>query len=219
MRFKGYQSYVWVYIIGTVLTLINGLIFQNTYLSIFSLVMLYGILFYKGLHILMCYKKTEHRYQRVQREAFAQKYRTFRIRVALFWLAFVALCIIGKFVLQMDKLYFYSCTFFFLVLDRLFVNVGCLLRKFSDLKGKTVLCCCGCPCRGWDLMMIHTPLLFALHRQDMVENVLICLSTVLAICSLIAWERGKYALVEVRNKCAKSCNLDLCREHLPTVRS
>lgn len=199
-----------------VLTLVNGFMVHSVYLSAFCLAVLYGILYYKGIYILVRYKKIEHRYLKSDKQRFHQKYRPFRIRVALFWAAFIVLCIIGKFVFQIDKLYFYSCTFFFLVLDRLFVNVGCLLRIFSDFKGEMVLCCCGCPCRGWDLMMIHTPLLFALHPQSVVENVLICLSVILAIISFVCWEKEKYSLMDVRKRCAKSCNLNLCREHLPS---
>lgn len=217
MKSKSYPWYMWVYAVGTIVTLINCRFFQNTILFHLSLVVLYGILFYKGIHILHCYRHSQHRYSPIDKADFAQTYRPFRIRVSLFWLAFIALCVVAKWVVSIDAAYFYSCTYFFLLLDRLFVNVGCLLQKFSDMHPKVIQCCCGCPCRGWDLMMIHTPLLFALQSQAIVENSLICLSSALAAIALYWWEKTKYSLVEVRGKCANACNLTLCREHRPTL--
>lgn len=213
VKFRQYEYYRWVYIIGTVLTFVNCTFVQNVYVTRLSLLVLYGILSYKGIHILMRYRKIENKFEKADKVAFGETYHPFRFRVAMFWLAFVVLCVLGKFVVKIDHRYFYCCTYFFLLLDRLFVNVGCLLRKFSDPKGDMVICCCGCPCRGWDLMMIHTPLLFALHQQGMMENTCICLSSVIAMISMVCWEKQKYSLVEVRKKCIKACNLTLCREN------
>lgn len=214
MKFKQYRYYRWVYLMGSILVLVNGVLLQNMYITNFYLTLLFCILFYKSVHILIRYQKVEAKaYPRIEQTEFIKKYKTFRIRVLLFWLAFVVLCVVGKFVAQIEHWYFYCCTYFFLLLDRLFVNVVCLLRKFSDHKGEVVLCCCGCPCRGWDLMMIHTPLLFALQKQGGVENILICLASILAVISIICWEKKKYSLVEIKRKCKKSCDLQLCREN------
>ncbi len=214
MRFTQYKNYIWVYLLGTILILLNCVIGSNMYVYYACLGVLYCILFYKGIHILFCYKQTEMlQYQASNKSDFHEKYVGFRIKVLAFWLAFVGLCILGKFVVKMDHQYFYGCTFFFLLLDRWFVNEGCLLQKFSDPQKEVVLCCCGCPCRGWDLLMIHTPLLFAINHQSSVENLLICLSSLLAVISILCWEKEKYKLVEVREKCVKSCDLNLCREH------
>lgn len=213
MNFCKYQHYIWVYVLGTALTLGNGLFLQNALLTHLSLALLYGILFYKGVYILLRYQKTANCHQPMDRGAFSKTYHRFRLRVVLFWLAFIALCFLGKFIFLVERIYFYSCTFFFLFLDRWFVNAVCLLQKFSDPKGLVVLCCCGCPCRGWDLMMIHTPLLFALQMQGGVENILILLSSLLAVLSLVCWEMQKYHLVELKPKCPTACDLKLCREH------
>ncbi len=213
MKTRGYQSYIWVYILGTALTLANGLFWHSELLFHLSLTLLYCILFYKGVHILLCYSKTAKIQPTLSRVIFHKTYRTFRLRVALFWLAFIGLCILGKYVLHVATQYFYSCTFFFLFLDRIFVNKLCLLQKFCDPKGAIVPCCCGCPCRGWDLMMIHTPLLFALKLSWSLESLLVILSSILALFSLVQWEIQKYHLVELRKKCAKPCDLKLCMEH------
>lgn len=213
-RYKQYRYYIWIYVAGAVLTFANSMWIQSKFLFYPCLVVLYGILFYKGIAIFMHYKNARLRnYCSIDKKEFSDKYRWFRIKVALFWLAFIILCLVGRLVFEIDYQYFYSCTYFFLALDRWFVNEGCLLRKFSDFKNKTVKCCCGCPCRGWDLSMIHTPLLFAISAQSIAEDVLICVSSILAVISLINWERAKYRLVEVRAKCPKVCNLSLCREN------
>lgn len=177
------------------------------------LLVLFFILTYKGIHILIRYKKTETKYPKQQKQEFNKKYTQFRIRVALFWLAFIALCILGKFVFHLMSWCYFCCTYVFLITDRLFINVGCLLQNFSDPKKKVVICCCGCPCRGWDLLMINTPLLFALNCHELIQNIFIIISTILAVVTMIFWEKGKYHLVEVRKKCKKPCNLSLCREH------
>lgn len=212
-KFKENLYYLWIYAVGTVLTFVNYMFIRSQYLSDFCLFILFCILFYKSTHILMCYKKSEHKYKKLDKRVFVAKYRQFRCRVASFWLAFVVLCILGKIFIQIEYYYFYSCTYFFLLIDRLFVNFGCLLQKFSNTKNKIVVCCCGCPCRGWDLMMIHTPLLFALNRQHVIECVLICASSALAVISMVYWESGKYHLVEEKPKCPKVCNLSKCREY------
>lgn len=213
IKLKEYRYYIWVYILGAVLTFCNTMFWQNGSISTISLLVLYCILFYKGIHILVCYKRTEDKEKRYAKASFGEKYSLFRMRVAMFWLAFIALCVLGKFELKLDTGYFYSCTFFFLLLDRLFVNVGCLLRKCSDPKGEMVRCCCSCPCRGWDLMMIHTPLLFALQKGSVEENIFISLASVLALISFVCWETEKYYLVEEKEKCPKACDLRLCKEH------
>ncbi len=213
MKIRKYQQYIWVYVLGTGLTFVNTQFLHDSALSKFCLVVLYGILFYKGMHILRCYQQTETLHTSMDKEVFTKTYHVFRMRIALFWLAFVGLCFVGKFIFHIARGYFYCCTFFFLFLDRWFVNVICLLQKLSDPKGTMVLCCCGCPCRGWDLMMIHTPLLFALQNQGGIKNALILLSSMLAALSLLCWEIHKYHLVEVRQKCLTSCDLTLCREH------
>lgn len=215
MSILRYQQYRWVYILGAGVTFVNALFLHNALLSTVSLVVLYGILFYKGIHILRCYRQTNRQHASMDKAVFTKTYRVFRVRVALFWLAFIALCVTGKFIFHMARGYFYCCTFFFLFLDRWFVNVICLLQKLSDPRGTVVLCCCGCPCRGWDLMMIHTPLLFALEHQNMLENALILLSSALAVASFFCWETHKYHLVEVRKKCPVACDLQLCKEHHP----
>lgn len=213
-KFRQYKYYMWIYIIGTILTLVSSLVIQNANLLYGCLFVLYCILFYKGVHILYCYKKAKEKaYQSFDKKKFSETYNIFRLKVALFWLAFIVLCIIGKFVIKIDYHYFYICTYFFLALDRVFVNVGCLLQMCSDPSRKIVKCCCGCPCRGWDLLMIHTPLLFALNNQNMIENLFIILSSILAVLTIIGWEKEKYFLVEVRKKCVKTCDLNLCREH------
>lgn len=214
-KFNQYQNYTWVYLIGAVLTLVNGIWFQNAYLMYACLFLLYCILFYKSLHILVAYRQAANKgYQKVDAKAFAATYNPFRLRVSLFWLAFILLCFFSKFVLQLDDYYFYSGTFFFLLLDRWFINIKCLLRLFSDPKKKIVQCCCGCPCRGWDLMMIHTPLLFALEYQAVLENAFVAVSSIIAAVSLLCWEKAKYSLVVVKTQCATPCNLTLCRENL-----
>ncbi|WP_317855544.1 hypothetical protein [Chakrabartyella piscis] len=213
-KFREYRYYRWVYVMGTICTFVNGMWLHNTQLFYLSLVVLYCILFYKGIHRIISYQKAEEKnYPSVTKKEFAKKYQPFRIKVFLFWLAFIVLCTVGKFVAQIEHWYFYSCTFFFLFLDRFFVNVYCLLRKFSDPKGEDVICCCGCPCRGWDLLMIHTPLLFALEPQMILENRVIYISSGIAFLSILYWEKSKYALVEVKKMCAKACNLSLCREN------
>ncbi|MFI3169450.1 MAG: hypothetical protein R3Y06_05875 [Faecalibacterium sp.] len=216
IKVKSYQSYTWIYALGAVLTLVNGLLLQNKYISKICLFVLYLILFYKSVQILIHYNRTEKKqYQSIDKKQFANRYSPFRLRVLLFWLAFAALCVVAKFAMALEYHYFYSCTYFFLLLDRLFINVGCPLRFFSDPQKETVLCCCGCPCRGWDLLMIHTPLLFALHAQALVQNSVIMLSSALAAISFLCWENAKYRLVENRKKCPTSCNLSLCKENRP----
>lgn len=214
MKIRKYPYYQWVYMLGAVLTLINGIKLHNVSVSICSLVMLYGILLYKSIHILRCYKRTGSVHPSMRRREFTKTYGLFRLRVALFWLAFIVLCLLGKLMFKINHHYFYGCTFFFLCLDRWFVNGICLLQKFSDPRGKTVICCCSCPCRGWDLMMIHTPLLFALEPQWSLENGMIILSSTLGLISLICWESNKFHLMDVRPKCPTSCDLKLCRERL-----
>ncbi|MFI3212345.1 MAG: hypothetical protein R3Y24_03300 [Eubacteriales bacterium] len=210
----GLKYYIWVYILGTIFTFINYMFVQSIYISNILLCVLFSILCYKGISICIHYKQARQKnYFSFGRKEFSEKYKGFRIKVLLFWIAFILLCMIGKFVIQLRYQYFYSCTYFFLLLDRVFVNMGCLLQKFSDPRGKVVLCCCGCPCRGWDLLMIHTPLLFALNSENIIENILIGISSVLAVISMVQWEKEKYSLVEVRKKCANTCNLSLCREH------
>ncbi len=214
VKLRQYPWYMWAYLLGTVLTLTNYAFLKNTYIATFCLFALYCVLFYKGVHILISYKRTEQKgYQSVDKKQFAAKYNPFRVKVLLFWLAFVALCIFGKFVARIEHYYFYSCTYFFLLLDRWFINVKCWLRAFSDTKKQVVQCCCGCPCRGWDLMMIHTPLLFALEYQALFENALIAVSSIIAAVSMICWEKAKYSVVEVKKKCPRPCNLSLCREN------
>ncbi len=214
-RFKKCPYYTWVYLTGAVLTFVNGVWLKNVYLAQACLFVLYCILFYKGVHILIAYRRTKQRaYQSIEKSLFAKTYRTFRLRVLGFWLAFAALCVVAKFVLKLNHDYFYCCTYFFLLLDRLFINVRCLLRTFCDPKSKVVLCCCGCPCRGWDLLMIHTPLLFALQYQAVLENALIATSSIVAAVSMFCWEKAKYSVVVAKKKCAGPCNLSLCRENL-----
>lgn len=213
-KFRDFSYYKWVYIAGIIITFLNCMFIHSVQLMKVCLVVLYCILFYKGIEILRRYKKVGKKaYQKIDKRIFDAKYRSFRIKVFLFLFAFIILCMIAKFVVKIDYNYFYSCTFFFLLLDRLFVNTGCLLRIFSDAKN-VVSCCCGCPCRGWDLIMIHTPLMFALNCQCVLENVLIVASSVLAFISFVCWERNKYILVETRERCEKACNLSLCRENL-----
>lgn len=215
MKARGYQSYIWVYILGAILMFANSMFWHNDPLFHLCLLVLHSILFYKGMHIFLCYRRTFNRYPcpEAERRVFTKTYHPFRVRVALFWLAFIVLCIIGKFVLHLERQYFYSCTFLFLFLDRYFVNVVCLLQKFCDPKGSTVLCCCGCPCRGWDLLMIHTPLLFALEFQWATEAIFNLLVSILALFSFLQWETQKYHLVEVRKKCTNACDLKFCKEH------
>lgn len=213
MIFCVFHYYKWVYIFGAILTFSNAMFINNKFLLISCLVIMYCILFFKGIHILKQYKKTRNTNQSIPKKIFDTSYRIFRSRVALFWLAFIVLCYLGKFVFQISHQYFYCLTFFFLFLDKFFVNVVCLLQKFSDPTGKIVLCCCGCPCRGWDMMLIHTPLLFALNQDSLIQNLMIIISSILAVLSLIQWEIHKYHLVEIRPKCSYSCDLKLCREH------
>ncbi len=214
VKFKKYQNYTWVYLIGAVLSLANGLFFQNKTTASACLLLLYCILFYKSAQVLIASRRAAAKaYPRAAAHDFAQKYNPFRLRVLLFWLAFALLCVIGKFVWQLESYYFYSCTFFFLLLDRWFINIKCLLRLFCDPRKKIVECCCGCPCRGWDLMMIHTPLLFALQYQAVLENAFVAVSSIIAAVSLVCWEKAKYSLVVVKAQCATPCNLSLCREN------
>ncbi len=211
MKFCVFRYYKWIYLAGSALTLLASILLNNLLLAI-CLVLMYSILFFKSLNILYLYRKTSKKHQSIAKKIFDASYRVFRVRVALFWLAFSCLCALGKFVFEIGSHYFYWISFFFLFLDKFFVNVICLLQKFCDPKGTTVLCCCGCPCRGWDLLMIHTPLLFALSQYNPLQNVLIIISSFLALLSLIYWEIHKYHLVVIRPKCAKSCDLKLCRE-------
>lgn len=214
MNFRVFRCYKWVYLLGVMLTLTNAIFLHSAVLLVGSLVGLYCILFYKGVHILKLYRSHDNGHESIPRKLFDKSYRVFRVRVALFWLAFIGLCVLSKFVFHLGCQYFYSCTFFFLFVDKFFVNKICLLQKFSDPTGTMVLCCCGCPCRGWDLMLIHTPLLFALSAQSLLQNSLILFSSIFAVLSFILWEIHKYHLVEVRQKCAIPCDLKLCREYL-----
>lgn len=193
--------------------LANALFWQNNLCFNLCLILLYCIVFYKQIDILRCYRKTKAIKTNVDKQSFDNTYHSFRVKVALFWIAFVVCCIIGKYLLHIKAQYFYSCTFFFLFLDKVFVNMTCLLKKLCDLKGTTVLCCCGCPCRGWDLLMIQTPLLFALDFSLSAYSFLIILSSILAIFTFIQWEKQRYSLVRVMPKCAKSCDLKLCLEY------
>lgn len=214
MRFFAFHYYKWIYILGSIFTFIAAILLNNKYLFIFCLVILYCILFYKAVHIILLYIKTSNIYKSIPKKIFDKSYRFFRIRVALFWLAFIGLCSLGKFIFHIGYQYFYCLTFFFLFVDKFFVNKICLLQKFCDPTEKIVLCCCGCPCRGWDLMLIHTPLLFALNQYSLIQNVFIIVNSILAVISLIYWEIHKYHLIEVRPKCAITCDLKMCREHL-----
>lgn len=214
IKFSEYRCYKWVYIAGALLILLNCLVIDSVHFMKICLFALYSILFYKSVEILQKYQKiNKTAYKKIAKKEFSFKYSSFRLKVFLFWSAFIILCFIAKFWLKIDHNYFYSCTFFFLLLDRLFVNEGCLLRKFSDAK-KTVICCCGCPCRGWDLLMINTPLMFALNNRYAFENIFIWISSILAVISFVSWEKRKYILVVVRKKCLKPCDLSLCRENL-----
>lgn len=112
-KLKQFHYYIWVYIIGAILTFINGKWIQNTFLTYLCLAILYCILFFKGIHILFLYKKaSKKKYPIITKKKFTKQYRPFRMKVFLFILAFLVLCVLGKFVLHLNNYYFYSCTFF-----------------------------------------------------------------------------------------------------------
>lgn len=202
------------YLVFSILTIMNIIYFKVECLFVIMRVILYCILCYKGVKILHRYGMASKKNNPVAvKKEFRVQYRWFRTQVALWWIAFIVICGMVKHIWKLDYNYFFFLSFFLLALDLIFVNVVCLLKVFSDPKAKVVKCCCGCPVRGWDLLMINTPLLFAYNTDIRAENLLTVLVMILAIASFIRWEQSKYYLVEIRNKCKKSCELQLCVEN------
>lgn len=211
LRFKFCTSF---YLLFCVIIVGNEMFWKQEYLSVLCRYVIYVILVYKGVKILgRYYKASKKDYLETPKQEFRNKFRWFRIQVSLWWIAFTIICGVVKFVWNIHYNYYFGLSFLLLATDLLFVNETCLLQIFSDPKAKVVKCCCGCPVRGWDLLMINTPLLFAFNPDRIFENICTICVLILAVISFICWEQSKYILVENKEKCQKSCELRMCIEN------
>lgn len=199
----------------SVLTFANEVLWKHEFLAVCCRVVLYMILFYKGIVIWYRYYKTASKgYVEIEKKAFRKKYRGFRTKVSLWWIAFAVICGVAKHIWMLSCNFYFALAFCLLAVDLIFVKTICLLQLFSDPKAKVVKCCCGCPLRGWDLLMINTPLIFAFRLDNLFEDILTVIAIFLGVVSFIYWEKYKYILVEDRSKCQSCCELKLCREYL-----
>lgn len=213
-KLRNYKVYISFYMVLCILMYLNEKFWEHESIAIICRIILYAILFFKGIKILQRYSRSAKKsLVPAGKTEFASKYRGFRISISFWWIAFIVLCGVVKYIWTVNYNYFFSLSFLLLATDLIFVNYACLLKIFSDPKGKVVTCCCGCPVRGWDLLMINTPLLFAYNTDVPLENIFTGIAMILAISSFFAWEKYKYILVEVRTRCKKSCNLKLCIEN------
>lgn len=215
----GYKICICLYILFFALVVCNQILWNIKIVESLLRIVLYGILLFKGIGIIYRYSKAINKQPGAKqvfvddKKKFTQKYRWFRLQVSLWWIAFTIICGIVKYIWNTDYNYYFGLSFLLLAVDLIFVNYTCLLQIFSDPKAKVVKCCCGCPVRGWDLLMINTPLLFAGNTDVPSENIFTIIAIILAVISFMYWEKNKYTLVEIREKCARSCDLKMCVEY------
>lgn len=202
------------YILLSLLTFINQFFWKIEVLSIILRMIMYGILYYKSIKMLYIYHKAHKKtYPSAVKTEFKERYKWYRTQIILWWAAFAVLCGVSKCVWNLNYNFYFSLAFFLMAVDLIFVHTVCLLQIFSDPKGKVVKCCCGCPVRGWDLVMVVTPFLFAYNTDFILENILTLLTIILSTIVFVYWERYKYFLVEVRKKCNTFCDLKICIEN------
>ncbi len=203
-----------VYILLSLLTFCNQLLWKHEMLATALRVIIYVMLYYKSIKMLYIYNKAAKKeYPSAIKSEFNERYKGYRTQIILWWTGMAVVCGAVKFVWDLDYNYYFSLAFLLLAVDLIFVHSICLLQVFSDPKAKVVKCCCGCPIRGWDLVMVNTPFLFAYNTDNVGENLLTLIAIILSIFTFVYWERYKYFLVEVRRKCDNFCDLKICIEN------
>lgn len=203
-----------VYILLSILTFCNQLILKHEILATILRITIYVMLYYKSIKMLYIYNKAAKKeYPSAIKTEFKERYRWYRTQIILWWAGLAVLCGAAKYIWHIDYNYYFSLSFLLLAVDLIFVHSVCLLQVFSDPKAKVVKCCCGCPVRGWDLVMVNTPFLFAFNTDVVWENFFTLAAIVFSIYTFVYWERYKYFMVEVRNKCKTFCDLKICIEN------
>ncbi len=215
IKLKKYSYNMWVYFILGIVVILNAVIFSDNLISRLGRGILLFILMYREFKILRSYNKIEFVSQsKLEKKEFDKRYRPYRVKVMAIWILFAVLCVAMEALMQVASDIYFSIAFIFFGLDLLFINKLCPLQVLSDPKKEVVVCCCGCPCRGWDILMINTPLFFAIKSDYLYEEILTVIAIIVGIITFIQWERGRYTLVvDKRVKCAKSCNLRQCIEY------
>lgn len=215
MKLKKYTYHMWGYLVLGIIVGVNAICESSEIVDRLGKLLLLGILFYREIKMLCSYKKIPTRNERaIDKGEFVERYRPYRIKVMLIWILFGCLCVAVKLAIQISNGAYFAMAFIFFSLDLVFINHLCLLQVLSDTKKKAVTCCCGCPCRGWDILMINTPLFFAIKSEYMYEEILTIVAIILGFLTFIQWERKKYVLViDKKVKCAEHCNLSRCIEY------
>lgn len=204
-----------IYFVLALIVGVNAIFFSNNHISRIGKGVLWLILIYREIKILHNYRTvSKANLESIDKPEFHKTYRPYRIKVMAIWLIFVGVCIAGKFIENLSADIYFCVALFFFFLDLAFINILCPLKLLSDPKKKAVTCCCGCPCRGWDILMINTPLFFAISSKYLYEEILTIIVILIGIVTFIQWERMKYVLVVNKKiKCAHSCNLSRCIEY------
>lgn len=203
-----------VYIVLSVLTFCNQLLWKHEMLATILRGVIYVMLYYKSIKMLYIYNKAAKKeYPVANKKEFNERYKGYLTQIILWWSGMAVVCGAAKYIWNVNYNFYFSLAFLLLAVDLIFVHSVCLLQVFSDPKGKVVKCCCGCPIRGWDLVMVNTPFLFAYNTDNVGENLLTLIAIILSICTFVYWEKYKYFLVEVRRKCDKFCDLKICIEN------
>lgn len=212
---KKYRYYMWTYFVLAMIVGVNAVFFSLELVTRLGRGILLGILLYREVKMLHSYRGiSTHSEKEIEKSNFTEKYRPYRVKVLLIWILFAVLCIGMELAMKVATDIYFAIALLFFFLDLLFINTICPLQVLSDPKKKAVTCCCGCPCRGWDILMINTPLFFAVNSDYIYENVITMIAIILGIVTFVQWERRKYVLVVDRKvKCAHSCNLSRCIEY------
>ncbi len=178
---------------------LNGLLFALCVLAVIKWVRRihgYGGILQKRRH--QTRKDAKEHY--FSSEPNAKSYFLYVRFILCIWLVFLCACMLVSRLFAPSPLLFLAGVFFLYALDMVFYSAFCFLNYLANRIYKTeIRCCYLCPVRGWDLLMLHLPLLFVWPAVSMfLKPVLLCV-LVLSVLGFLFWEYGKFFVLPLPN--------------------
>ncbi|MBR1737968.1 MAG: hypothetical protein IJ736_13320 [Firmicutes bacterium] len=161
-------------------------------------------------------KRSKENYKEIKEKYFSSKERKkdfmgYRTIIALYWLFFVICCVAANFVFYVDSISYLIGVYFLFALDIVFCTNYCFLNQLAYYLTKTkIKCCYGCPVRGWDMLMLTSPVLFLYNDVHIFSKIWIIISVALSIIAMAYWEKIKFYFISIiitHEGCDRICNI------------
>lgn len=130
-----------------------------------------------------------------------KQYSIYLLSVLSIWGIFLFFCYVGKQFLILFPGFCLAGLFFLKALDIFFFSRYCLLNHIVNFFFQTDFDRCAfCPVKGWDLLILVSPVLFLLDYTTEFSRVFLFVSVGCALVCLLVWEWIKFFLLQnVRN--------------------